>query len=62
MKQFWLVWNPNNGIPKMKHDTKQEAFEEAARLGGLYPLYQFYVLEFKGHFGPTAATWHEATT
>jgi hypothetical protein len=32
MQKFWMLWVPTRGEPKVKHETRQIAEEEAKRL------------------------------
>lgn len=42
--QFFMVWNPNGGLPKTKHASYDYALREAKRLAHLNPGQQFFVL------------------
>ena len=44
MERFYLVWEPEDGYAKRKHDNKREAEIEAERLAGMNPKKEFYVL------------------
>lgn len=41
---FFLVWNPQRGIPDHKHATEGEANIEADRLAREHPEEEFFVL------------------
>lgn len=41
---FYLVWNPQRGLPAFQHPTMQEAEEEAKRLARDNPGENFFVL------------------
>lgn len=43
--KYWMVHNPNNSKPTMRHDTVKAAFDEAERLAAANPGQTFYVLE-----------------
>ena len=43
--KFWIVWNPEGGPPRFRHDTKKSAEEEADRLAINYPGHTFIVME-----------------
>ena len=43
-RQFWVVWNPNRGLPTVTHKMMSEAREEARRLAEKYPTEEFFVL------------------
>ncbi len=43
-KQFWVVWSDRMGIPTKKHDTEDEAKEEAKRLAVKHPDHEYFVL------------------
>lgn len=41
---FYLVWNPEGNMPRVRHATAQRAQGEATRLSKLNPNQSFYVL------------------
>lgn len=41
---FFLVWNESGYMPRVKHETRELAEAEAARLAGQSPGTQFHVL------------------
>jgi hypothetical protein len=41
---FWLVWNENGYPPRYRHETKDSAQAEAARLASSRPGQEFHVL------------------
>jgi hypothetical protein len=41
---FFVVWNPERGLPRFKHDNYQAAVTEAKRLARETPDEPFYVL------------------
>ena len=41
---FYVVWNPQGGSPRFRHDTSSSAQAEAERLAGQSPGQHFYVL------------------
>lgn len=48
MEDFYCVWNPEHGLPTVKHKTYGIAQTEAERLAKLNPGKQFYVLGTMG--------------
>ena len=44
MGQFWMVWNENSRVPRIKHQSQAEAEAEALRLFEQSPADKFYVL------------------
>ena len=42
---FYLVWNPDRGLPKKRHPTLKSAQNEAERLAKKQPNESFYVLQ-----------------
>lgn len=42
---FWFVWNPNGRNPQAKHQTENQAIQEAERLAKHNPGETFVVLE-----------------
>ena len=42
---FYLVWNEDGGVPRVKHPTQHSAENEAERLAQQYPGQRFVVLE-----------------
>lgn len=42
---FWVVWNPTQGIPRVKHKSALDARIEAARLSGNHNGVLFYVMK-----------------
>lgn len=49
---FYLVWAPERGVPKMKHDTYEIATQEAMRVASKEGV-KTYVLKAMGGFKPT---------
>lgn len=49
---FWMVWNPNNRNPSVRHASYEQAWTEATRLAKTQPDTEFYILKgievFKG--------------
>lgn len=45
MNKFWMVFNPRQGAPRIQHAAKVLATAEAARLAGLNPNQEFFVLQ-----------------
>lgn len=43
--QFWLVWHEDGGEPRVRHNSKQSALNEAERLAKLTPGERFFVLK-----------------
>lgn len=41
---FYVVWQPEHGIPKVQHDSLEQAKAEAERLARLSPGKKFFVL------------------
>lgn len=41
---FFVVWNPQHGLPRMQHMDYPTALHEAKRLAGLNKGEKFYVL------------------
>ena len=31
-RKFWMVYNPIKGVPRVEHESFQEAYDEASRL------------------------------
>lgn len=51
--KFWAVWREDGGsAPGKRHDTKESAIEEAARLSGNTQA-RYFVLEVIGVVEPT---------
>ena len=44
-ERFWVVWNPQRGLPRMTHPNEALARKEAERLARLQPGEQFYILQ-----------------
>lgn len=44
-EKFWVVWNPDHGLPKFKHIDADAAEREASRLAAANPGHTFVVLE-----------------
>jgi hypothetical protein len=47
-KRFWMVWNPGNRAPTVKHKSGPAARKEAERLALQHPGQEFVVLESRG--------------
>lgn len=45
--KFWLVWREHGSAPTYKHQTKEDAVQEAERLAKLHPENVFFVMEAK---------------
>ena len=43
-EKFWMITGDGN-VPKVRHNSRQAAMEEAERLAKSYPQTKFYVLE-----------------
>jgi hypothetical protein len=43
-RPFFVVWNPEHGLPRRRHDNYPSALTEAKRLASLNKGAQFYVL------------------
>ena len=41
---FYVVWNPDNGPPRFRHEFEWQATREAERLAASNPGQKFYVL------------------
>lgn len=41
---FYVVWNPEHGIPRIRHQSRTAALAEAKRLAGDNPGQNFFVL------------------
>jgi hypothetical protein len=48
--EFWCVWNPNHGVPTMRHETEDAANAEAQRLASSRPGARFYVMRAARYF------------
>ncbi len=48
--EFWLVWNAGAGKPTYRHDTFEQARDEAKRLAVRYPGNDFIVLKAVGGY------------
>lgn len=44
MSEFWMVWNPENRQPRVRHHLEILAVNEAERLARANPGQQFFVL------------------
>jgi hypothetical protein len=42
---FYVVWQPGGGNPRMRHDSRAVATQEAERLAAANPGREFFVLE-----------------
>lgn len=49
MDEFWLVWNPESGYAKYRHDSEGTAVTEAKRLSEQNIGTEFHVLKSVGH-------------
>ena len=47
-EKFWIIWNPERGLPKYRHTSLEFAKVEAKRLALLHPGQEFHVLESLG--------------
>ena len=47
-QKFWVVWNPTNRNPMVKHTYLKDAKAEALRLAAVNPREVFYVLRSVG--------------
>ena len=45
MQAFYLVWEPQNGYTKHRHEEQGQAEAEAERLADIYPGKEFFVLQ-----------------
>lgn len=43
--KFWVVWQPESGAPRHRHESLESATREAERLAECAPRHAFYVLE-----------------
>lgn len=59
MKKFWLVWNPNNRWPIVRHMSHLEACLEAKRLAQKHAGETFIVMESKDDVTFGAFTWNK---
>lgn len=55
--KFWLVWNPDGSVPKIRHDSSRKANEEAKRLASVAPGKEFIVLESCGSYCKADVTY-----
>lgn len=44
MLAFYVVWNPDAGLPRVRHPSEHKAIAEAERLAAANPGQRFYVL------------------
>lgn len=56
-KRFWMVWNPGNRAPTVKHPTLEKAKAEAQRLARTNPGQEFIVLQSLGAFKTVDVEW-----
>jgi len=47
-EKYWIIWNPERGLPKFRHPSFEFAKVEAKRLALLHPGQEFHVLESQG--------------
>ncbi len=45
LEMFWVVWQPDYGLPKFRHPDESLAIREAERLASLHPGRVFYVMQ-----------------
>lgn len=45
MNKFWVVWQPETGLPRVKHHSREAAEQEAERLAEVTPSKAFFVME-----------------
>ena len=57
MEEFWLVWNPEGGTPKQRHDSEESAKVEARRLSEQQPGQEFFVLQAVGVARPVRSEY-----
>ncbi|HEB13387.1 MAG TPA: hypothetical protein ENI13_00220 [candidate division CPR3 bacterium] len=57
MNKFWMVWREGTYPPQKKHDTKNSAKVEAARLAMQHPDIDFTVLESIGGYRKPTVFW-----
>ncbi len=55
--QFWLVWNPDERTPRVRHGSEGAAKTEADRLSISHPGHRFYVLEAVGYVTKRETEW-----
>ena len=55
-EKFWLVWQPDTGLPTVRHLTEESAKREAKRLAGLNPDKPFFVMEGVARFERVSVT------
>jgi hypothetical protein len=53
--EFFLVWNPEGDVPRVRHADAVDARREAERLARLNPNAAFYVLRAEGRCRVDAA-------
>lgn len=41
---FFVVWNPEHGLPRVRHEERYLAVDEAKRMAASHPGQKFYVL------------------
>ncbi len=58
-QKFWLVWNPCNRNPIVRHAYLHEASAEAKRLAAINPGFDFYVLRAVGVARVTTVIYNE---
>ena len=44
-EKFWMIWRESYDVPRKKHLTAAEAYQEAERLARKHPGSKFYILE-----------------
>jgi hypothetical protein len=58
-REFYVVWQPENGAPTVHHGSYQDAKHEATRLANANRGKKFFVLKAVGYmeFPQPQATW-----
>jgi len=47
-QKFWVIWNPERGLPRFQHPSLFAAKVEAERLAKAHPGQVFHILESMG--------------
>jgi len=58
-KTWFVVWQPESGAPRFRHETKASAKQEARRLAGIHPGKKFHVLALIGTAIADNVQWSE---
>lgn len=54
---FYVVWNPEHGLPRVRHQTAGIARQEAERLARIHPGHRFFVLATIGEVVKDDVRW-----